>query len=187
MAVQTPGGQAQTLTAFTFIPAPEITSFTPTQGNAGTLVTISGHNFNADNQADTVYFNGKRAKVLKATPTSLEVLAPKAVSSGIITVAGAGGKTVTNAFEVLDLSPAEAVTVYPNPTKAGITINWYKANFKVESVSIYNAIGAQVFFKDLHAVLTDELQLRLSRFGPGIYSVRLQTSEGQILKRVVVL
>jgi uncharacterized repeat protein (TIGR01451 family) len=184
--LQTPCGQTTTATGFTFIPAPEIASFTPAQGNAGTTVTISGFNFQADGQADTVYFNDKPAKVLKATETSMVVLAPKGVSSGPISVTGAGGKAVTSDFKVLDLEPQDAIAVYPNPTKAEITINWVKANFTIESIRIFNAIGKLVMRKDLLPMPTDELQLTLSPFAPGIYTIRIQTSAGLVVKRVMV-
>ena len=102
-------------------------------------------------------------------------------------MAGAGGKAITNAFVVFNLSLAEAIEIYPNPTKAALTINWYKANFKVESVSIYNSVGKLVFGKDLPAVPNDDLQLKLSPLTAGIYIMRLQTSAGPVIKRVVVL
>ena len=44
IVVTTPGGKATSATNFTFIPAPTITSFTPTTGASGASVTISGTN-----------------------------------------------------------------------------------------------------------------------------------------------
>jgi hypothetical protein len=45
IAVTTPGGTATSADAFTVVPAPTITSFTPTSGPVGTDVVINGSNF----------------------------------------------------------------------------------------------------------------------------------------------
>ena len=187
IVVVTTGGTAITPTDFTFIPPPVITSFTPNSGNAGSIIVLNGNHFSADGQADTVYFNKVQAKVLKATPTTLEVQAPKGVSSGSITIAGAGGKAVTNEFRVLDLTPQDAISIFPNPTKGKIRINWFKADFKVERIEVYNAIGKLIIASDLDKVANDELNLQLSSFGPGLYIIQIHTSEGPVTKRVLVL
>ncbi|PSR56515.1 hypothetical protein AHMF7605_24975 [Adhaeribacter arboris] len=185
--VQTSGGIATTLTSFTFIPAPIIYSFSPASGNAGTTVILTGTHFNADGQTDTVLFNNQPAKILKISATELIVQVPKGVQSGRITVAGAGGKATSNEFVVLDLNPEDAVSIYPNPTPSTVTLNWYKANFKAESLAIYNAVGKRVMQKDLKIIPNDELQLSLSFLPAGFYTFRIQSNEGVILKRVVLL
>jgi len=185
--VETPGGTTSTPTDFTFIPPPIITSFTPNSGNAGDIVIISGNHFNADGQTDTVYFNEIQAKVLKVTPTTLEVQAPKGVRSGSITIAGAGGKAVTTEYKVPDLAPQDAISIFPNPTKGKVKINWFKANFKVEKIEVYNAIGKLIIASDLHKVANDELNLLLSSFGSGFYIIQIHTSEGPVIKRILVL
>ncbi|RDC64426.1 DUF7619 domain-containing protein [Adhaeribacter pallidiroseus] len=185
--VETPGGVTHSPTAFTFIPAPVITSFTPSSGNAGTVITIKGRNFNADNQADTVLINKEAAKILKISQTSLVVEAPKGVRSGTLTVAGAGGRAGSSEFLVLDLNPKEALTVYPNPTQETIIINWYKANFTVESLDIYNAVGKRVLTENLKNSSKDERQLSLRALPAGIYTMRLQTSEGAVVKQIIRL
>ena len=183
--VKTPGGITATSTLFTFIPAPVIFSFTPTSGNAGALITLNGQNFNADSQTDTVFFNRLPAKILKITPTDLVVQAPKAIQSGAITVAGAGGRTTTSEFKVLDLTPDEAISLYPNPAQNTVTINWYKADFKAESLRMYNALGQLVLTKSLINTPQDELQLSLTTLPTGVYTIRIQSARGPITKRLV--
>jgi uncharacterized repeat protein (TIGR01451 family) len=187
LRLQTPGGHASSASGFTFIPAPVITAFTPPRAHAGVTITITGENFQADNQADTVYFNGKLAKVLQLTPTGLQVQAPKGVTSGTIVVAGAGGRAEAGGFEVPELAPVEAIFIYPNPTKGGITVNWFKADFTVEQMQVYNAIGKLVVEQGLTGAANDEQQLLLSQFGSGVYIFRFRTSAGTIVKRVVAL
>ena len=54
--VQTPGGQAATATDLWVIPAPVITSFSPSHGPVGTSVTITGLNFQEEGLNDTILF-----------------------------------------------------------------------------------------------------------------------------------
>ncbi|MFC6998882.1 IPT/TIG domain-containing protein [Rufibacter roseus] len=185
--VQTPGGTAQTAIDFTFIPAPVITSFSPNSGSAGTLVTITGQNFGADGQADAVFFNGEPTAVLEATPTTLVVKAPKGVSTGAVKIEGAGGEATGDEFAVLDLSKEDAIAVFPNPSRGEITVNWYKANYTVQQVEVYDAIGKTLLVQKGEPVPGDEVKLSLSHFGPGIYTVRVQTSNGAVVKRIMVL
>src|SRR5258706_2112639 len=67
LSVTTPGGTATSTRNFTLIPAPTITSFTPTSGPLGTSVTISGTDFTG---ATAVTFNAVSASftVTSATP-----------------------------------------------------------------------------------------------------------------------
>lgn len=162
-------------------------AFTPSQGQAGSSIYLSGRYFNADGQADTIYFNDSPGKVLKVTDTLLVVQAPKGVRSGPITVAGAGGRAAAAGFEVPDLLPEEVIDIYPNPTKAAITINWFKADFTVKVLRVYNGIGQLLVEQQPGIALDDELELSLSLFGPGIYLIHIQTSAGPVIKRVTVL
>ena len=59
IAVTTPGGTATSEADFTVIPAPTITSFSPTSGSVGTVVTITGTTLTG---ATTVKFNGTAAE-----------------------------------------------------------------------------------------------------------------------------
>jgi hypothetical protein len=72
---------------------PTITSFTPTSGPAGTVVTIKGTNLEG---ATSVTFNGKAATITKDTATKLKVKVPVGATKGTITVTTPGG-SVTSA------------------------------------------------------------------------------------------
>lgn len=58
------------------VSAPTITSFSPSSGTLGTLVTINGTNFSANAADNIVYFGASQATVSSATPTQLVVIVP---------------------------------------------------------------------------------------------------------------
>jgi hypothetical protein len=81
--VTTPNGIA-TLGQFKFVASdtslsssPVITSFYPVSGKVGTIIAISGTNFNAIPANNVVYFGATRAVVSAASATSLTVTVPK--------------------------------------------------------------------------------------------------------------
>jgi IPT/TIG domain/FG-GAP-like repeat len=71
---------------------PTITSFSPTSGPAGTVVTITGTNFGGTTAENAVYFGGVKAVINTASATSLTVVAPTGAPPDLITVT-AGGLT----------------------------------------------------------------------------------------------
>ena len=72
ISVTSPNGSATTAASFTVTGSevPTITGFTPTLGGAGTLVTISGANFDAVSPNNKVLFNSALAVVTTASTTS---------------------------------------------------------------------------------------------------------------------
>ncbi len=75
VSVTTPGGET-TQAGFTFIPPPTINTFTPASGVVGTMVTISGTNFNTTATNNIVFFGATLATVSSATTTMLTVIVP---------------------------------------------------------------------------------------------------------------
>ncbi len=63
-----------------------IAKVSPESGLAGTEVTIEGTGFSVDPMKNKVLFNGVVAQVLSATENSLKVIAPSALSTGILKV-----------------------------------------------------------------------------------------------------
>ncbi|HXH39274.1 MAG TPA: IPT/TIG domain-containing protein [Thermoanaerobaculia bacterium] len=97
IVVSTPGGSVTRTAAFTYFAPPVITSFAPAQGSAGTTVTISGQNFDADAGGDQVSFGGLAAQILSAATAQLVAVAPPGVGDGKITVTTAGGTATSTA------------------------------------------------------------------------------------------
>ena len=57
-------------------PVPTLTSVSPTQGAAGTSVTLTGTNFSPNPANNAVFFGAVKGNITAATPTSLTVTAP---------------------------------------------------------------------------------------------------------------
>ena len=75
--------------------APTITSFAPVVGSAGTVVSVSGANFNPVAGATTVNLNQSTVTLTSVTPTQLAFAVPTATGSGKLRVATAVGVAVS--------------------------------------------------------------------------------------------
>ncbi|GAB3870776.1 hypothetical protein GCM10028824_19810 [Hymenobacter segetis] len=185
--VSTPGGASVSVTGFTFLPPPTITAFVPAQASVGEEVTLTGLNFLVEGQPDTIYFNGIKAAVLATTATSATVRVPKGALSGPLTMGGTGGRSAsTTAFTVLDLSAADAIATYPNPAHGTVTLDWQRADFEVEQVRVYNALGQLVSTQDLSHRATPSLMLPFAPGQTGLHLLVIQTSRGPVLKRITL-
>lgn len=65
---------------------PSITFFSPTSGPIGTIVTITGTNFNSVSTNNIVFFGATRAHVITASPTNLTVSTPTGATYKYISV-----------------------------------------------------------------------------------------------------
>ena len=97
-----------------------LTSFSPTTGTAGTVVTLTGTNFSPTIANNIVKFNGTIATISAATATSITVEVPAGVTTGKITVQ-VGNQTATSADDFVYNAAASAnkntvVTVAGNGT-----------------------------------------------------------------------
>jgi len=99
--VRNPAGTATSAIDF-YLSAPQIISFTPESGTAGTVVTITGNGF-VDITA--VMFNGTQATIIGQFPTTLIVPVPNGATTGPIAVENYLG---------IGLSPTDFVV--PGPT-----------------------------------------------------------------------
>ncbi|MER2996789.1 DUF7619 domain-containing protein [Pontibacter populi] len=188
VTIETPGGLAESPVHFTFIPAPEVLTFIPAIGTVGTDVTLTGINFLTLGEQDTISFNGQKAIVLEATPTLLKVRVPRGASTGKIKVAGIGGYAVTvDDFRIEELSPEQAIEVYPNPTNGNFTIRFMHADFEVQQVQLFSVLGQLVYSEKVASPRPDKLDIKLSSPKSGIYILHIKTERGLVVKKLHVL
>lgn len=123
IAVTTPGGTAVSQNAFVVeFPQPSISSFSPTSGTVGTLVSIRGINLN---HVVAVSFNGTPAVFAPVSTTELAATVPDGASTGKITVTTANGTaTSTINFIVTESVPSILdFTPLSGPVGTVVTIN----------------------------------------------------------------
>ncbi|MBK0403323.1 IPT/TIG domain-containing protein [Adhaeribacter sp. BT258] len=148
ITVTTPGGTATSATDFIFIPAPVLSSLAPTSGGAGTVVTLSGGNFQ---NTSAVRFNGALASgyVVNGNGTQITVSVPAGASTGPVSVTTPGGTaTSTGNFTVLSAPTISGFTPASGPagtnvvitgtnlnTTTGVNFNGTLAGFTVNSAT----------------------------------------------------
>lgn len=92
-----------------YLGGPSITTFSPSAGAPGTLITVRGHQFGKTREENCVQVGGRPARVVTASPTELTVIAARDVADGPVTVTVAG-RTATGPvnFDVVGGSVAGA-------------------------------------------------------------------------------
>ncbi|TRX54863.1 hypothetical protein FNH22_19100 [Fulvivirga sp. M361] len=148
------GRQVESNRDFTVVPktadAPTITGFSPTSGEAGTSVTITGTNFLPTPGENKVTFNGITAPVGEASATSLSVLVPGGAVTGKISVA-VGNQTAvsTTDFEVIPTAPGDPsiIAFIPQNGSPGTTVTINGTNFSPDiagNTVTFNNVAASV-------------------------------------------
>jgi hypothetical protein len=114
---------------------PTISSFSPTSGNIGTSVTITGTNFNATPTNNVVFFGATRATVTAATATSVTVTVPTSATYAPITLLNTGTKLA--AYSLSNFTPTYS------PIKTTITATDFqtKQDFATGTSPFSVAIG----------------------------------------------
>ena len=125
ITVTTPGGTATSASSFTYIPAPTITSFTPTNGAAGTVVTITGTNFTG---ATAVAFGGTAAASFTVVSAISITATVGSSATGAITVTAPGG-TATSVLTFTFIPPPTITSFTPTSGGAGTTVTITGTNF----------------------------------------------------------
>lgn len=137
--VTTPGGIA-TQAGFNFIPAPTITSFTPTMRGTGMTVTITGTNFTG---ATAVSFGGTAAAsfmVVSATQINAVVAAG---ATGSVSVTTPGGTGTLAGFTFV---PVPTITgISPTSAMAGATVTINGTNFSTATGVSFGGTAATSF------------------------------------------
>src|SRR5579885_1633524 len=98
ISIMTSKGTAVSAGSFTVtIPAPQISSFSPTSGTAGTSVTLTGSGFTG---ATSVKFNGTAATFTMTDDSHISTTVPATATTGAISVTTPGGTATSSAFTV---------------------------------------------------------------------------------------
>ncbi len=116
---------------------PSITSFTPTAGNPGTIVTIIGSNFT---NAIAVNFNGTPAAAFVVTNnTTIGAIVPGGVTSGTISVTTPGGTATSSG---VFFGPPSIINFTPTHGSPGTNVTITGSNFTNATAVLFNGVAA---------------------------------------------
>ncbi|MFA6059944.1 MAG: PKD domain-containing protein [Taibaiella sp.] len=91
---------------------------------------------------------------------------------------------LTTGIVTLSKDQAE-VMIYPNPASSVIIIDNKSAEVNMENVMVFNTLGAMVY--QHKADSGKQHQLKVDQFASGIYSVRILTDKGFIIRKFEVI
>jgi len=173
ISVTTPGGTAS-LTGFTFISAPTITSFTPTTAGTGATVTITGTNLTG---VTAVSFGGMAASSFLVNSSTNITAVVGAGASGNVSVTTSGGiaslagfiySPVTGIVSPGNVNSSQ-LTVYPNPSSSWIVIS-HPATIKNSTLKFIDILGQEV--KVIYPSRnSDRTYLKVNDLPKGFYTI----------------
>ena len=121
--VVTAGGVNSSGVSFTVVPAPSITSLSPTAGAVGASVTIAGTNFGTMQGTGTVAFNGTTATTIGSwTATSIVATAPTGATTGNVVVNASGVNSNGSSFTVIAAPSITNLSPTTGAVGASVTI-----------------------------------------------------------------
>jgi Beta-propeller repeat len=192
ISVTTTGGTVNSPTVYSIV-APTLTSFSPTTGPVGTLVTINGSGFTG---TTGVRFNATAALTFTVvSATRITAVVPVGATTGVISVLTPGGtKQFATSFTVTArrdapavvatpapiVVPAEAISFYPNPARVNETV-LLTVPASNQQVDLLDANGIAVRSQALKADAT-QATVSLAGLRPGFYTVRC----GRVMRRLLV-
>jgi uncharacterized repeat protein (TIGR02543 family) len=130
--------------------APVINSFSPTEGIAGTSVTINGNNLNG---TTAVAFNGTPASGFSVdSDTQISATVPSGATTGPISVTNGDG-TATSASDFVVIVPPVISSFTPTEGPVGTEVTVTGSGFSGTTSVTFNGLAASAFTVDADAQL----------------------------------
>ena len=142
VTVTTGSGTTSGISFTVIVPAPTLTSLSPTSGIVGASVTLTGTNFTS---GSTVSFNGTAAtSVTVNSATEIAATVPSGATTGNVTVTTANGTSGGVNFTVTVAAPA-ITSLNPNSGPVGTTVNLTGTGFTGTTAVSFNGTAATSF------------------------------------------
>jgi hypothetical protein len=123
------------------IPPPSISNLSPSSGNTGTSVTITGSNFGATQGTSAVAFNGVAATPSNWSNTSITAPVPASANSGQVVITVQGMASNGSAFTVTPKIDSISPTAGPTGTSVNITGSAFGASQGTSTVKFNGVTG----------------------------------------------
>jgi hypothetical protein len=141
ITVVNPANHGTSVSSFTVLPLPSITTFTPSSGGVGRSVTITGQYFTGTTQ---VQFNGTKGTFTFISAQKLIAVVPAGATSGHIKVITAAG-TATSAG-MFTVFPTPKITSFtPGSGHVGATVTITGSGFTAATIVSFNGKNASSF------------------------------------------
>jgi hypothetical protein len=121
---------------------PAVSSFTPTSGDIGTSVAITGTKFSTDTSLNVVTFNDSRAVVTAATASQLNVTVPPGATTGAIEVRTPDGLARSTSDFLMPLDK-QGATVQPSAYESNF---WRVGVGGSQTITVVGGAKAAVVF-----------------------------------------
>ena len=129
-----------------------IASLSPTQGPAGTMVTIAGIGFSTTTTANTVTFNGVPATITLATGNQLIATVPASATTGVVKVSTGGKEVAGPVFTVTQPSSLTITSINPASGPTGVDVTLTGTGFSTSAAqNIVKFNGASAVVKSATA------------------------------------
>ncbi len=181
-----PGGGSSAAATFTVtVPAPPISSFTPTTGGPGITVTIIGTNFTGATAVRIGTLAVTTFMVVSPTSITFTVPASTANVSGAVSVVTPGGTATSTAqfnlvTAVLASQALPGLRVYPNPATDRLTVQLPTTG--AATVALRDLTGRVVLAP---AALPADQQLRLpASLAAGVYLLEVRQGTTTAVRRI---
>lgn len=164
---------------------PYITSFSPTSGEIGTNVTITGTDFSKLITNNKVSFNGVEATVSSATNNSLSVIVPTDATTGKISIRiGCNIVSSTEDFTIENNLSTHSfknnsINIFPNPTTGIVNIS-NKNNLSIDKIEIFDTSGKLIITKN-----GNSSQIDISNLKKGMYFFKIYSDENVLTKKII--
>lgn len=141
-----------------------VTEIKPTAGMVGTVVTIKGKEFSADEAENYVFLNHINAEVISATPEEIKFIVPNGVAFGRtkLTISRSGFVDVMSWFYISEFPHPRIFKIKPEAASVGDLITIYGENLgQTENENL-------IFFndKDGHMLPLTKEQSPVAPFAP---------------------
>jgi N,N-dimethylformamidase beta subunit-like protein/IPT/TIG domain-containing protein len=139
LSVTTPGGTATSVNVFTVARPPTITSFRPTSGRVGALVTINGASFTG---ATAVRFNGIASmQAWVVSDAAVQAFVPTGATTGPLSVTTPEG-TATSATNFTVVSAPTITNFTPTSGPVGTSVTLTGTSFTGATAVTFNGVSA---------------------------------------------
>ncbi len=94
---------------------------------------------------------------------------------------------IENCTGIHDPIPANSVSIFPNPSNGLMTLKLNADLDKNSSITISSVTGVTIFSKSLNKTNRgDQLEIDLGNLSDGLYFLKLETSSGTLMKKIMI-